>query len=100
MRTVSATEAKSKLSDLLSSAEYNQERIIIERSGRPAAVLISVGDLAFLEEVEDRLASYEIEKALKKTKRSRPIEQVIVDYEKKHKIQFIDLKGAGDGPDK
>ncbi|HWQ69668.1 MAG TPA: type II toxin-antitoxin system Phd/YefM family antitoxin [Patescibacteria group bacterium] len=100
MRTVSATEAKSKLSDLLSSTEYNQERIIIERSGRPAAVLISVGDLAFLEEVEDRLASYEIEKALKKTKRSRPIEQVIVDYEKKHKIQLIDLKGAGDGPDK
>lgn len=100
MRTVSATEAKSKLSDLLSSTEYNQERIIIERSGRPAAVLISVGDLAFLEEVEDRLASYEIKKALKKTKRSRPIEQVIVDYEKKHNIQLIDLKGAGDGPDK
>lgn len=58
-------------------------------------VRFSVGDLAFLEEVEDRLASYEIEKALKKTKRSRPIEQVIVDYEKKHKIQLIDLKGAG-----
>ncbi len=99
VRTVSATEAKDKFSDLLRSAEYNQERIIIERSGRPAAVLISVGDLEFLERVEDHFAFYEIEQALKKSKRSRPIERVIVDYERKHGVRLKDLKDSPDEPD-
>lgn len=48
MRTVSATEAKSKLSDLLSSTEYNQERIIIERSGRPPLSSLVWGTLRSL----------------------------------------------------
>jgi antitoxin YefM len=41
MKTLSLSEAKSKLSSLVDSVERTDEEIVITRNGRPVAVLIS-----------------------------------------------------------
>jgi len=45
---VSAAEAKTHLSELLSRVATNNERIVIERRGKPVAALISILDLSTL----------------------------------------------------
>src|ERR687887_235166 len=49
-KTLSLTEAKAKLSELVGDVADQQERVIVTRNGRPAAVLISPDDLESLEE--------------------------------------------------
>lgn len=44
------TEAKARLNELVEEAVATQERTVITRHGRPAAVLISVDDLESMEE--------------------------------------------------
>ena len=41
MKTLSLSEAKSKLSGLIEAVERRDEEIVITRNGRPAAVLVS-----------------------------------------------------------
>ena len=48
-KRVSAAHAKAHLSALASAAAYGDERIIIERHGKPLAALVSVSDLERLE---------------------------------------------------
>ena len=45
----SVADAKKNLSELMSRAAYNNERFLIQRRGKPMAALISVEDLARLE---------------------------------------------------
>ena len=52
-RTVSATEARSELSDLISRAQYSEERIILTRHDKPVAALVSIEDLKALRKLED-----------------------------------------------
>ncbi len=48
-KRVSAAHAKAHLSALASAVAFGNERIIIERRGKPLAVLVSVSDLESLE---------------------------------------------------
>jgi antitoxin YefM len=41
MKTLSLSEAKSRLSSLIDSVERTDEEIVITRNGRPVAVLVS-----------------------------------------------------------
>jgi antitoxin YefM len=41
LKTMSLSEAKSKLSSLVDAVERTDEEIVITRNGRPAAVLVS-----------------------------------------------------------
>jgi antitoxin YefM len=50
MATIPLTEAKAKLNELVEDAINTQERVIITKHGRPAAVLMSVDDLESMEE--------------------------------------------------
>src|SRR5947208_13897944 len=50
MKTLSLTEVKAKLSELVDEVESRDERIVITRKGRPAAVLVSQDDLDSWEE--------------------------------------------------
>lgn len=50
MTAVPLGEARNRLSEHLADVERTHERITITRHGRPAAVLISVDDLATIEE--------------------------------------------------
>lgn len=52
-RTISATEARSGLSDLISRAKYSEERTILTRHGEPVAALVSMEDLKTLRKLED-----------------------------------------------
>jgi len=50
VRSVSASEAKDKLSTLTESVESTHNTVVITRHGKPAAVLISPEDLGSLHE--------------------------------------------------
>jgi len=45
MKTLSLSEVKARLSELVNEVESRDERIVITRKGRPAAVLVSQDDL-------------------------------------------------------
>ena len=49
-RTVSVTDAKARLSELVAAVADTQERIDITRNGEPAAVLISPAELTAMRE--------------------------------------------------
>jgi prevent-host-death family protein len=53
------TEARNRLSELIDEVERTHDRVEITRHGHAVAVLISVDDLAALEETVDVLASRE-----------------------------------------
>jgi antitoxin YefM len=50
MTTLPLTEAKAKLNELVEDVVNTQERVIITKHGRPAAMLISIDDLESMEE--------------------------------------------------
>ncbi len=52
-RTVSVTEARNDLSDLISQAQYAEERTILPRHDKPVAALVSMEDLQVLRTLED-----------------------------------------------
>jgi len=53
MITVSVTEARENLSDLLGRVQHGREDVTIERHGKPVAVMISVEAMAYYEALED-----------------------------------------------
>ncbi|MBN9158068.1 MULTISPECIES: type II toxin-antitoxin system Phd/YefM family antitoxin [unclassified Microbacterium] len=50
MRTISVSEAKDKLSQLVESIDNTHDAVTITRHGRPSVVMISFDDLASLQE--------------------------------------------------
>ena len=48
--TMSLASAKAKFSELVDRVERQQDRVIVTRNGKPAAVVISLDDLESLEE--------------------------------------------------
>lgn len=50
MTTLSLTEAKARLNELIDEAVRTHERVTVTRHGRPAVVMLSVDDLEALEE--------------------------------------------------
>ncbi len=59
MMRLSAAELRQSLAEILNRAEYQEERIIINRRGKDVAALVPLEDLRLLErlieEAEDRL---------------------------------------------
>jgi prevent-host-death family protein len=53
MITVSVTEARENLSDLLGKVQHGQEDVLIQRHGKTVAVMISVEAMAHYEALED-----------------------------------------------
>jgi prevent-host-death family protein len=50
MKTLSLSEAKMKLSELVDKVQHTDEEVVITRNGRPAAVLISPDELESMRE--------------------------------------------------
>ncbi len=75
--TLPLAEIKAKLSEVVDRVEGQHERIVLTRNGRPAAVLISPGDLEALEDTLDLLADpkarTDIERARKEIARGKGI---------------------------
>jgi prevent-host-death family protein len=53
MITVSVTQARENLSDLLGKVQHGQEDVLIQRHGKTVAVMISVEAMAHYEALED-----------------------------------------------
>jgi prevent-host-death family protein len=49
-------QVKSKFSEMVDRVEHTQDRIVVTRNGRPAAVMISPDDLASLEDTLELLS--------------------------------------------
>jgi len=60
MRTLSLSEVKAKLSELVDDVESRDERIVITRKGRPAAVLVSQDDLDSWQETLEIMSDPEL----------------------------------------
>jgi antitoxin YefM len=75
MKTLSLTEVKAKLSELVDEVESRDERIVITRKGRPAAVLVSQDDLdswqETLEITSDRALMTEIRRGIRQMGRGQ-----------------------------
>ena len=53
MITVTVSQARETLSDLLGKVQHGREDVTIERHGKPVAVIISVEAMAYYEALED-----------------------------------------------
>jgi prevent-host-death family protein len=71
---------RSRLADTLNRVAYQGERVVLERRGKGVAALVSMEDLAALEQMEDEIDVREARKALAEMKRKHlkpiPWEQV------------------------
>jgi len=65
--TMSLAAVKARFSELVDRVERQQDRVIVTRNGKPAAVLISPDDLGSLEEtlavMSDRLLARQIRRS-------------------------------------
>ena len=77
MKTLSLSEVKAKLSELVNEVESRDERIVITRKGRPAAVLVSQDDLdswqETLEITSDRALMTELRRGIRQIKRGKTV---------------------------
>ncbi len=53
MTTMSIVEARNNLAEAINRVSYGGERVVFARRGKPVAALISAGDLALLQKIED-----------------------------------------------
>jgi len=72
---MNVVDIRSKLADAINRVAYAGERIILERRGKGVAALVSVEDLALLEEMENQADVRAAKKALKEKGRV-PLEKV------------------------
>ena len=79
MIAVTATEARNNLLELINRAGYGQERIQIERHGKPIAAIISCEDLARLEALEDAIESAALKTAMAESEGLIRIEELLID---------------------
>jgi prevent-host-death family protein len=64
MSTISATEGRNDFFELVNRANYQNERIKIERHGKPVAAIVSYADLLKLEALEDEIDTTRLKKAM------------------------------------
>ena len=79
MKSMSVTEVRDQLSETINRVAYRGERVVVRRSGKEVVALIPVGDLALLEELEDRIDIEEARKALAESDKPIPYAKVRKD---------------------
>jgi prevent-host-death family protein len=84
--TVSAMELRKSIGDILNRIQYTHERVVIERKGEPAAALVSVADLARLEQWEAAREAelFQLAKAVVAQQGTEPFTALLDQYEKLH----------------
>jgi prevent-host-death family protein len=72
-KTLSSSQAREELPELLNRAAFGAERVIVSRRGKPLAAIIPIRDLRLLElwekEELDRIDIAEARKALKEAEK-------------------------------
>ncbi|MBI5789755.1 MAG: type II toxin-antitoxin system Phd/YefM family antitoxin [Candidatus Schekmanbacteria bacterium] len=62
------SEARKDFADTLNQVAYQKERVVLYRRGKDVAAIVTVDDLALLEEIENRLDIEEARAALSEAK--------------------------------
>src|SRR2546421_5674371 len=90
METMSLAAVKARFSEVVDRVERQQERVIVTRNGKPAAVLISPDDLESLEEtlavMSDRSLTKQIResgKAVERGEPGAPLDELRADLERR-----------------
>jgi prevent-host-death family protein len=76
MSTVNATNARKSFFDLVNRASH-QERIAIERHGKPIAAIIAYEDLLKLEALEDAISTAQLKRAMANSEGFITIEELL-----------------------
>ena len=66
--TLPLAEVKAKFSEMVDRVEHTHDRITVTRNGRPAAVIISLDDLAALEDTLELLSDPEAMEQLRESR--------------------------------
>ena len=64
-KVMSLSAARDNLADVIGQVQFGGERIVLERRGKAVAVVVSVADAAFLDEMEDRALGELVRERLK-----------------------------------
>ena len=64
MDRLSITEVREELADIVNRVAYGGDRVLLCRRDKPLVALVSIDDLALLEELEDRMDVAAAEEAL------------------------------------
>jgi prevent-host-death family protein len=83
MRVVSALDARSNLGKLLDRVEVDQRSLVIEKRGRPRAILLSIGDYLKLAAPEPeilRILGEESKRNGTHKLTSREIDEIVQDF--------------------
>ena len=80
--TISAGSLRQHLTDTLNRASTENDRIVVERNGRPVAAIISVEDLEALEALEDADDARAADEA-RREGGFRPMDDVFRDLDEK-----------------
>ncbi len=83
-KTLTLSEAKAKLSELVATVEQTEEELVITRNGRPAAVLMSVEEFESWKETR----AIQHNPAL-----MREIKQGLAQLGKGHRVSFEEVFG-------
>lgn len=68
--TLPLARAKSKFSEIVDRVEHIHDRIVVTRSGKPAAVIMSPDDLASLEDTLELLSDSDATRELDEARRA------------------------------
>jgi prevent-host-death family protein len=73
LRTMTAASARSQFSEIVNRTAFGGERVVVTRRGKALAALVSIGDLALLEELENRTDARDFRVALKAARRETTV---------------------------
>ncbi|WP_180977247.1 type II toxin-antitoxin system Phd/YefM family antitoxin [Fischerella muscicola] len=79
--SISATQARANLQELINRVEYGRERIIIERHGKAVVAIVGLEDLKRLEALEAAINSEQLRRAVTENDGFTTLEAVIARYE-------------------
>jgi antitoxin YefM len=89
-RTFSLADVKARFSEIVDLVAEGQERVVVTRHGKPAAVLISPDDLEGLEETLEIMSDSQLMSSIRESEAEivrgepgTPLEQVIAEFESK-----------------
>lgn len=87
MTTLSIVEARNHLADAINRVSYGGERVVFARRGKPVAALVSAGDLALLQGMEDIEDVRDAAKVLKEYARNPSAFVALADYKRKRRAK-------------
>ncbi len=87
--TLSLSVVKARLSELVDRVESEDDRIVVTRNGRPAAVLVSADDLESLEETLSVLSDRELMRKLREGERAAERGEVVSLDELKRRTRGV-----------